>query len=344
MSNKFFKLFDTITKDSEEPTFKVHDRVMIIDGLNLFLRNFSMINFVNEEGVHVGGLGGFLKSLGSLIYTIKPTSVYITFDGKGSSTNRKNLIPEYKSGRNLTRLTNWDIFNNIEEENSAKIDQIVRLIHYLKCLPIKVMSMDKVEADDVIAYISKTLAAKHNSKVFIVSADQDYTQLVTNKITAYRPVKKEFYTPDKVIKEYGIIPENFIIYKTLIGDNSDKLPGVKGLGKGKLLKFFPELAGQAMEFKDIVEISKEKYNQHVIYSRVIFGLKDLENQYKVMDLHNPLVDDDEKEIINQLMDSPVEKMKVEPFLRLYNEDGLGKTIKNPSFWLRDTFSSLNNFK
>jgi len=193
MSNKFFKLLDGITQDSKEPTFKVHDRVMIIDGLNLFLRNFSMVNFVNEEGVHVGGLGGFLKSLGSLIYTIKPTSVYITFDGKGSSTNRKNLIPEYKSGRNLTRLTNWDIFNNIEEENSAKIDQIVRLIHYLKCLPIKVMSMDKVEADDVIAFLSQ----KFDHSI-IVSVDQDFLQLVDDKVEVYSPIRKKYYTKQAV--------------------------------------------------------------------------------------------------------------------------------------------------
>jgi len=342
MDKNLFKLLDGITLDSKESTFDPHDRVMIIDGLNLFLRNFSMINFVNEEGVHIGGLGGFLKSLGTLIHTIKPTSVYITFDGKGSSTNRKNLIPEYKSGRNITRLTNWDIFNNLEEENSAKIDQIVRLIHYLKCLPIKVISLDKVEADDIIAYLSKSLTLQYTSKVFIVSADQDFIQLIDKRITLYRPVKKEFYTPDKVKQEYGVFPENFILYKTLVGDGSDKLPGVKGLGKGKLLKFFPELSESKLTLNSILEISKEKYDKHVIYSRVVFGTKDLENQYKVMDLHNPLLDENEKELLDNLIKSPTETLKIESFLRLYNEDGLNKTIKNPSFWLRDTFNTLNN--
>lgn len=344
MDKNLFKLLEGITQDSKESTFNIHDRVMVIDGLNLFLRNFSMINFVNEDGVHIGGLGGFLKSLGTLINTVKPTSVYVTFDGRGSSTNRKNLIPEYKSGRNITRLTNWDIFNDLEEENTAKINQIVRLIHYLKCLPVKVISLDKVEADDIIAYLSKSLTLQHNSKVFIVSADQDFVQLIDKRIILYRPVKREFYTQDKVKQEYGVLPENFILYKTLVGDGSDKLPGVKGLGKGKLLKFFPELSESRLTLNDILEISKGKYDKHVIYSKVVFGIKDLENQYKVMDLHNPLLDDNDKEILEILINSPVEPLKVEPFLRLYNEDGLNKTIKNPSFWLRDTFNTLNSFK
>ncbi len=65
----------------------------IIDGLNMFLRNFAVLNYVNQDGVHIGGLGGFLRSLGSLVNNVKPTSIYIIFDGIGSSQNRKNLLP-----------------------------------------------------------------------------------------------------------------------------------------------------------------------------------------------------------------------------------------------------------
>ena len=92
-------LLDNMDKPSNPVgTFNKHSRVLIIDGLNLFLRNFAVLNYVNQDGVHVGGLGGFLRSLGFLITQNKPTSVYIVFDGIGSSTNRKNLLPEYKSG------------------------------------------------------------------------------------------------------------------------------------------------------------------------------------------------------------------------------------------------------
>ena len=94
-----FRLLDDIKSGDDDEvtgTFSKHDKVLIIDGLNLFLRNFAVLNYVNQSGVHVGGLGGFLRSLSFLINTNKPTSVYIVFDGVGSSVNRKNLLPEYK--------------------------------------------------------------------------------------------------------------------------------------------------------------------------------------------------------------------------------------------------------
>ena len=123
------RLLDNISKDEPGPTFKQNDRVLIIDGLNLFLRNFAILNYINDQGVHIGGLSGFLRSLGYLINQITPTSVYIVFDGVGSSSNRKNLLPEYKSNRNTGKLVNWEAFDNIEDENDAKINQKIGRAH-----------------------------------------------------------------------------------------------------------------------------------------------------------------------------------------------------------------------
>ena len=176
MNKDLLKLLDSIQKDDtpRKGTFSKYDNVLIVDGLNMFLRNFAVLNYVNQDGVHVGGLGGFLRSLGSLINNNKPTSVYVIFDGIGSSQNRKNLLPEYKSGRNLARLTNHSVFEDIDEEQDSKVNQISRLIHYLKCLPVHLISLDKVEADDIIAHLSRYLVNEHNSKVTIVSADKDF--------------------------------------------------------------------------------------------------------------------------------------------------------------------------
>ena len=66
-----------------------------------------------------------------------PTQVYVIFDGAGSANARKNLLPEYKSGRDLQRITNWDAFDDLEDEHDAKVDQMVRIIQYLKVLPVK---------------------------------------------------------------------------------------------------------------------------------------------------------------------------------------------------------------
>jgi 5'-3' exonuclease len=186
------KLLNDI-KEDDMPSFDEGERILIIDGLNLFLRNFAVLNYINPEGTHIGGLGGFLRSLGSLAKQLKPTSIYIVFDGVGSSINRKNLLPEYKSGRNVLRV-NKVSFSSQEKENESKTDQIIHLIHYLQCLPVKILSLDGVEADDIIAFLSKNLTQNKKNKTFIVSADNDFLQLVDENITMYRSVEKEFVT------------------------------------------------------------------------------------------------------------------------------------------------------
>ena len=338
------KLLDNMDKP-EQPaaTFDRHSRVLIIDGLNLFLRNFAVLNYVNQEGVHIGGLGGFLRSLGFLISQNQPTSVYIVFDGVGSSLNRKNLLPEYKSGRNQTRMTNHDTFDDLDEEHDSKVNQISRLIHYLRCLPINLIMLDKVEADDIIAHLTRYLTEEYQSKCVIVSADKDFLQLVNNSITVYSPMIKEYYTPKTVEEKFGLHPENFILYKTLLGDSSDKIKGVQGLGPKKLFKLFPELTYQKMTLDDIFDISEAKYKENVLYSKVVFDNEHLRKNYLIMDLSNPLVDDGEKKHIENIIEQPIEKTKSADFLRLYHEDGLNHVLSNAEYWIRDTFKVLNSF-
>ncbi len=317
-----------------------HERVLLCDGLNLFFRNFAMMNFVNSQGIHIGGLGGFIRSLNFLVNHIQPTSVYVVFDGVGSSVNRKNILPEYKSGRNQTRITNWDIFEDLEEEHDSKINQIVRLIHYLKCLPIKILSINKVEADDVISYLADTLSKKHNSQVVVVSNDQDFIQIVTDKVKLFKPTEKEYYDPTTVKQKYGILVENFIIYKTLLGDNSDKIEGVKGLGKKGILKKFPELAEHYVSFDDLMDICASKYKEHIIYSKILFDKERLKNNFKIMNLGKPLIDDNDKQYIETEILNDTPPLNVSDFMSLYNEDELGKIMKNPEYTINNTFKIL----
>jgi len=337
---ELFKLLDEVQEDKTAVELKRHDRVLVIDGLNLFFRNFAMLNMVNPDGVHIGGLGGFLRSLGALIRQIQPTSVYVVFDGAGSTTNRKNLLPEYKSGRNLQRITNWEVFENLDDEHDSKVDQIVRLIQYLKMLPVKTVAFDKVEADDIIAVLSKKLEEKYNSNVFIVSSDKDFIQIVTDKTIVYRPMEKEYYTKDTVKEKFGVLAENFILYKTLLGDNSDKVPGVKGLGAKGIFKKFPELQSDKLTLDDIFDISARKFKDHVVYSRIVQDQNRLENTYKIMDLSTPMIDEHEIEYLDNLIDSDLPELNSKPFISLYEEDKLGGMIRNLEYWLRDNFSEL----
>jgi DNA polymerase-1 len=337
------ELLNNMDEVNDIPSSK-HDRVLLIDGLNLFFRNFAMLNIVNEHGVHVGGMGGFVRSLGTLINAIEPTSMYIVFDGENSSMNRKNILSEYKAGRHQSRITNWEIFDEVEDEHDAKYDQIVRLIDYLKCLPVHVVALDKVEADDIIAHLATNITRDNdNSRAFIVSSDKDFIQLVDKQICVYRPIEKDYYSRDTIVEKFGVLPENFILYKVLMGDASDKVPGIKGLGAKKLMKFFPELNERILTLDDIIDIAAEKYKEHIIYSRVVLADKDLRKNFKIMDLANPMMDDLEKEYVEGFIDTSPPVLSPLPFLKFYQEDGLKHLIKNPEFWINNIFKTLNSF-
>ena len=338
MKKDLLNLLNNIQEDGEElPTY---ERYLLIDGLNLFFRNFSAINAVNSNGVHIGGLGGFFRSLGALIRTINPTQVYVVFDGVGSSNHRKNIIPEYKSNRNVTRVTKHELFESLEEEDDSKVDQIVRIIQYLKTLPVKTVSLPRVEADDVIAYLSSTLPSQPEDRVFIVSSDKDYLQLVTQQIIVYRPIEKEYYTEDTVKEKFGISPHNFLLYKLLMGDNSDGITGIKGLGPKGLLKKFPELATQDISFNDLLDIAEAKLKEHVVYARVLHDIDNLENKYRVMDLSNPMMDDKDKMFIDKFVENTHLSYLPSEFVKMYHEDQLGNLIRNVDVWIKDIFKDL----
>ncbi len=341
---ELFKLLDEVQEQGEETVENRHDKVLLIDGLNLFFRNFAMMNMVNPDGIHIGGLGGFFRSLGAMIRQTNPTSVYVVFDGAGSTASRKNLHSEYKQDRDIRRITNWDAFDNLEEEHDSKVDQIVRIIQYLKLLPVKTTVIDKVEADDIIAVLAEKLVEKHNSTCFIVSSDKDFVQLVTDKIILYRPMEKEYYTPKVVKEKFGVLTENFILYKTLLGDNSDKIPGVKGLGVKGIFKKFPELQTESLTLNDIFNISTRKFKDHVVYSRIVQDQSRLETNYKIMDLSTPMINEREKDYLDDLIAEETPELNSEMFIQFYNEDKLGGMIRNLDTWLKDIFLHFKGYK
>ena len=337
-SKNLLKLLDGIQEDGDD-TVK-DKRILFIDGLNLFFRNFAMLNMVNPDGVHVGGLGGFFRSLGAMIRQTNPTDVYVIFDGVGSASNRKNIVPEYKSGRNVQRVTNWEVFENLDDEHDSKVDQIVRVIQYLKTLPVKTVIIDKVEADDVIAYLSGKVINQRGDRSFIVSSDKDFLQLINENIVVYRPMEKKYYTTETIKEKYKMPSKNFILYKTLLGDASDKVKGVKGLGEKGLLKKFPELSEGEMTWNDILTICENKFKDHVVYARILQGVSDLEKNYKLMDLSNPMLDEKEKAYLDKVVESKDLNYIPEQFISLYKEDKLGGMIRNLDYWLKDVFEKL----
>ena len=94
---------------------------------------------------------------------------------------------------------------------------------------------------------------------------------------------------------------------------------------------------------DIIEISAEKHKEHLLYSRVVLQENDLRNNYKIMNLHEPMINEVETEYLNSLIEEQPPVLNPKPFLRFYQEDGLRHLIKNPEFWLNNQFQTLNSF-
>jgi 5'-3' exonuclease len=135
-------------------------------------------------------------------------------------------------------------------------------------------------------------------------------------------------------------PKNFILYKTLLGDNSDKIRGVKGLGEKGLMKKFPELQNSSLTLKDIIQISESKFKEHVVYARIVQGVDELEKNYKVMDLSNPMIDERDKEYLKEVVNSKELNYIPDQFVAMYHQDQLGGMIRNVDFWVKDVFAKL----
>jgi DNA polymerase-1 len=339
MAIDYRTLIEGLSKDTPKQQTDIH-RILLVDGLNLFFRNFATMNTLNRDGSHVGGLAGFLRSLGSLIKLTDPGEVIIIFDGPGSSINRKNLVSEYKSNRGIHRITNWDIFESLEEEDDAKVGQITRLIQYLQCLPVTLLMIEKAEADDVIAFISQTYEHKPKTEVIIASSDKDYLQLCSETIKVYLPNKKEFYSPKEVLERFEIPSYNFLVYKTLLGDKGDKVDGIKGLGPKTLLKLFPELKKTEVTLEDIFDIAEKKLTENVIYARIVQARSTLQQHYKIMNLHTPILDEDQKLEIQTILQEANPTLLKKPFLQMSTTDELERVIRNINWWLPDTFMKL----
>jgi len=247
---------------------------------------------------------------------------------------RKEIFPNYKASRKKMRETSGHDWNKIFECLNKIRDELK------EHSPYKVIEIDTCEADDIIAYLSTTLIEKPEDKIFIVSSDKDFLQLVSNQVTVYRPMEKKYYTEEVFRAKYKISPKNFILYKILLGDQSDKIKGIKGLGEKGLLKKFPELKERIMSFDDLLEVCEGKFKDHVVYSRVLLAVSDLEKSYKVMDLSKPLLDEKDKEYLNEIVNSNDLNYLPEEFISLYNEDKLGGMIRNLEYWLDENFKKL----
>jgi DNA polymerase-1 len=300
---------------------------------------------MNPDGHHIGGLTGFLKSIGYAIRMSDPTKVVIVFDGVGGSSARRNLFPAYKANRNANRMTNYSIFSSKDEEQESINNQMERLIQYLKCLPVTVISIDGLEADDIIGYLAtKFQTYDETQQVTIMSADKDFLQLVSPKTSVYSPTKKKVYTPKEVREEYGVSCDNFINYKILLGDPSDNIPGVSGLGPKKLLKLFPMLVFlNRVPLEEILEVAARDIKESKLYLSVLERRHQLYINQQLMSLDGSFLSPENKQLVKDAFNNSFE-LNIPIFLQLYHNDKLGESIPNVQSWLTQLFGYPNSFK
>ena len=202
--------------------------------------------------------------------------------------------------------------------------------------------MEKLEADDIIAYLAKQ-ASGNNKKVTIVSSDKDFLQLVDKNIEVYAPVKKKTFTLDNIVEEIKVLPENYNIVKALLGDNSDNLQGVKGLGIKTILSEWKSFAydsnASLQDVWDHCETQLDLDKPKKIFAKILHNWDKVLTNFELMNLHTSVLDKREKNSILEVIKSPIPNLQTGAFLHLLDQDKIEGVTKNTEGWL-DNFKGL----
>lgn len=338
----FDEIFNSI--DQERQAQNINSKVLIIDGLNTWIRIFASVPTISENGEHIGGILGFLRSIASNIRDFNPTRCVLVFDGRGGSLRRKKIYPEYKNNRTHKHSLRRDLFSDPELEQQEMRRQLLRILNYLTNLPVQILGVDNIEADDVIAHLTKQYFEPKGSKVRIVSTDRDFLQLINGQIEVYSPVKKKLYQTEDILESFGLIPDNYLLYRMIDGDTSDNIPGINGIGLKTLLKEFPELGTEVVTKEQLFQKCESKLNEKKvkkIFQLIAENEHILDRNYRLMQLNDTDISLDSKLRIQSLIEQPINPINKVNLRQLISEDYLHKHLRNFDEWLQLSFSLLN---
>lgn len=340
MINRYKELLKEVSKEHEEvQSEELNDRVLIIDGLNQFIRVFGAVPALNDDGEHCGGVTGFLLSTAATIRTLKPTRVVIVFDGKGGSNRRKSMYKGYKEGRTgLTKINRLAGYEDLEDQSESMRKQFARLIEYLQVLPISLTYIDYVEADDIIAYLANHYFKK---EVTIISSDKDFLQLVSPRIKVWAPTKKKMYDEALVKQEYGIKPQNLVFYRVIEGDKSDNIEGVRGVGPKTIHSKMGFLNDEVLDLDTFISKIKTECDDK-LSQKLIENVTTIEMNYKLMQLKDPEISSSITSQVRNIMDELQPELDLIEFKKMFMYDKLYTAFANVDSWLRNSFTSLHN--
>lgn len=228
-------------------------KLMVIDGSSLIYRAFYALPLLStKDGIYTNGVYGFLTMLYRVREEQNPEYICVAFDKKGPTFRHKEY-KEYKSTRQKTP--------------SELIQQFPIIREILDAMNIKYLEMDDYEADDIAGTLAK-IGEEKSLDVVLVTGDKDYLQLATDStkimITKKGISEMAEYDRDAIIEEYGITPDRMIDLKGLMGDKSDNIPGVPGIGEKTGLKLLKQYEDIEEIYEHIDELSGKKLKENLI--------------------------------------------------------------------------------
>ncbi len=296
-------------------------KLMIIDGLNMFLRSYVVNPTLAPSGEPIGGTIGFIKSLQKVCGMFSPDEIIIAWDGHSGSSKRKQMNKNYKDGRKPIRFNRRMVELNEKQQTANKANQYIRLVEYLNETPTIQIVVDYVEADDIIAY-----AVRHDKyrgwDKYIISSDRDFFQLIRHDTMLYRPIQKKLVNEQSLMEEHGIHPNNFALARAIAGDKSDNLPGIPRAGLKTIKNRFPFMGEEKIQtVETIAEVCKNVDKKVKLHENILANLDLIQNNYDIMQLYKPVISSITREQINFAIENFESEWQKLDFQRLLMEDG-----------------------
>jgi DNA polymerase-1 len=311
-------------------------KTLLVDGDNLFKIGFHGAKDVYNDGAHVGGVFHFVNILRKFLEEHNHDKVVVFWDGDSNSSIRKSIYPQYKANRRQDMN---------EYKYESYLYQKSRIKQYLEEIFVRQVEMHDNEADDLIAYYCKI---SKDEKIIIFSADKDLTQLISADVTIYSPITKQYFKNGDMISLNKVdIPHyNVLLTKIFTGDKSDNIDGIQGMGEKTLVKFFPQVQEKPCTMEEILDYARNIPQKKPIKTLVnllegktkstIFGEQFYLTNKTIVDLSNPLITDDGKELVEQILTDTIDPTDrgYKNLMRMMMEDGLFKYLpKNDEAWV-----------
>ncbi|MEN8141960.1 MAG: DNA polymerase I, partial [Thermodesulfobacteriota bacterium] len=226
-----------------------NDPIYLVDGSAYIYRAYHAITpLTNAQGLFTHAAYGFVGTILRIIKERQPSHLLVAFDQKGP-TFRHDIYPEYKANR-----------PPMPEDLSCQIPYIHELV---AALGIPALAEEGVEADDLIASAARVLS-EQGREVIVVSGDKDLLQLVGDKVCGWEPMKDVVLDQDFVLAKYGVAVSQLLDFFALIGDKSDNVPGISGVGPKTAAKLLTEYGSLDELLANLAELKKSKMKERLI--------------------------------------------------------------------------------